>query len=389
MSLVVLSAAPSAAVLGTNDVVPAATLLLPYFEVDLADADGRTTLLTVRNASPAPAVAHAVLWTDLGVPTVSFDILLTGFQTRRIDLRQLFEEGSVGFPAFGGDCGDLEEVGLEPRLRPELRDAHRGLPSGLFQEFCGAVVHGDPVARGYVTIDNVNDCSVATPLDDGYFEEGGLGIASNDNVLWGEYALVDDAAGRAVGEPMVHIEATDEEQPSFGARTFYGRFVGLGSRDDREPLAQSWGVRYEHQLTDVICWRDNAVREPFDCEAAPVASTQGVNFPDDEKVIVTVYDHESNQVTTADSAVPCNAVARRTTVGGTGFPVSPKSGWMRIDTDQNNPAQTQGFIISRQGYVAALHRNLGSRSGLTGGVELDPFLPIGEQLTWPGAGGAP
>jgi hypothetical protein len=385
MALALGTGAPAGAVLGTNDVVPAATLLLPYFEVDVADSDGRTTLLTVRNTGPAAAIAHAVVWTDLGVPTVTFDILLTGFQTRRIDLRQLFAEGSVGFPAFGGECESLVETGVVGQFQAELRDAHMGLASGFFEGACGAVPYGDQVARGYITIDNANDCSLTTPIDDGYFVEGGLGIASDDNVLWGEYALVDGGSGRAAGEPMVHIEASDAQETPFGFRTFYNRFAGAA--DDREPLAQSWGVRYFNQLTDVICWRDNAIRQTFGCDSFPQANLQGVNFPSTEPVIVTVYDHASSQTTSDDSAVPCDAVAKRTTVGGADFPVEPKSGWIYVDTDEDRPAQPQGFIISRQGYLAAVHRNLGGRSRLTGGVELDPFLPIAEQLTWPGAGG--
>ena len=46
------------------DVVPAATLLLPYFEVDLANPDGVTTLFSVNNASAAPQLAHVTFWTD-------------------------------------------------------------------------------------------------------------------------------------------------------------------------------------------------------------------------------------------------------------------------------------------------------------------------------------
>ncbi|HEX6865177.1 MAG TPA: hypothetical protein VF414_20270, partial [Thermoanaerobaculia bacterium] len=39
------------AVIGTIDDVPAATLLLPYFEVDIANQNGVTTLFSINNAS--------------------------------------------------------------------------------------------------------------------------------------------------------------------------------------------------------------------------------------------------------------------------------------------------------------------------------------------------
>ncbi len=45
---------------------PGATLLLPYFEVDLDHADGVTTLFSVSNASATAVLANVVVWTDLG-----------------------------------------------------------------------------------------------------------------------------------------------------------------------------------------------------------------------------------------------------------------------------------------------------------------------------------
>src|SRR5688572_33507931 len=46
-------------------VTPAATLLLPYFEVDLdaANGSGETTLFTITNTSNLDQIAHVTLWT--------------------------------------------------------------------------------------------------------------------------------------------------------------------------------------------------------------------------------------------------------------------------------------------------------------------------------------
>src|SRR5947209_2426269 len=71
------------AVLCTVDAVPAATLLLPYFEVDLDDPDGLTTLFSINNASGSEALAHVVIWSDLSVPVLDFDVDLTGSSTSR------------------------------------------------------------------------------------------------------------------------------------------------------------------------------------------------------------------------------------------------------------------------------------------------------------------
>jgi hypothetical protein len=90
-----LAAAPtSAGILEGNCRVanqPAATLLIPYFEVDLGDANGQTTLISVNNASSKSTLARVVLWTDWGVPTLAFDVFLTGYDVQTLNLRDLFQ----------------------------------------------------------------------------------------------------------------------------------------------------------------------------------------------------------------------------------------------------------------------------------------------------------
>src|SRR5438093_5515360 len=51
---------------------PAATLLLPYFEVDFKSPQNtaRTTLWTITNVSPFPQIAHIVVWTDWSFPAL-------------------------------------------------------------------------------------------------------------------------------------------------------------------------------------------------------------------------------------------------------------------------------------------------------------------------------
>src|SRR5688572_14487267 len=62
-------------------VYPAATLLLPIFDVDLAAAAGagETTLFTITNVSSAPQIAHVTVWTDWSFPILDFNIFLTGY----------------------------------------------------------------------------------------------------------------------------------------------------------------------------------------------------------------------------------------------------------------------------------------------------------------------
>ncbi|MGZ8781119.1 MAG: hypothetical protein ACXW31_14465, partial [Thermoanaerobaculia bacterium] len=49
-------------------VLPAATLLLPYFEVNTESPSGQTTLFTITNVTNVDQVAPVTLWTDYGFP---------------------------------------------------------------------------------------------------------------------------------------------------------------------------------------------------------------------------------------------------------------------------------------------------------------------------------
>ena len=79
-------AIPAVAELCTIDAVPAATLLLPYFEVNLKKLDStqqkESTLFSINNASAAPTIAHVVLWTDMSIPALAFDVFLTGYDVQ-------------------------------------------------------------------------------------------------------------------------------------------------------------------------------------------------------------------------------------------------------------------------------------------------------------------
>src|SRR5215210_5967921 len=66
--------------------LPAATLLLPYFEVDLLSRSGETTLFTVVNTSHVEQIAHVTLWSDFAFPVLSFNLYLTGYDVQSIDL---------------------------------------------------------------------------------------------------------------------------------------------------------------------------------------------------------------------------------------------------------------------------------------------------------------
>jgi hypothetical protein len=248
----------SFAELCTVDAVPAATLLVPYFEVDLNNANGTTTLFSINNASAAPALAHVIFWTDWSYPTIDFDVYLTGYDVVSVNVRDVFS-GNVPVTADAPNdpsqanvvCGTRSPCGGDFTDNRHWDDTNPAVAGEQGFPFCeqifpgfnnpvivgtalnrlvnghtgqvvtslGACVggdHGDGVARGYITIDNASECSlVLDPGDTGltgtpYFQDGGTGVTNNINQLWGDWFLVDPANGFAQGDTLVHIEANSD-----------------------------------------------------------------------------------------------------------------------------------------------------------------------------------
>src|SRR5439155_9825986 len=96
------------ALICTIDDVPAATLLLPYFEVSpCSDPNGVTTLFSINNASATAVLAHVVVWSDLSVPVLDFNVYLTGYDVQTINLWDILHSGVMPRTASAGqDPGD-------------------------------------------------------------------------------------------------------------------------------------------------------------------------------------------------------------------------------------------------------------------------------------------
>jgi len=78
-------------------VTPAATLLLPYFEVNTTAAagTGATTLFTITNTSRYPQIAHVTVWTAWSAPVLDFNIYLTGYDVQAINLYDVIVRGII------------------------------------------------------------------------------------------------------------------------------------------------------------------------------------------------------------------------------------------------------------------------------------------------------
>ena len=371
---------------------PAATLLLPYFEVDLDDPNGRTTLLSVATSSFESTLVHLTIWTDLGVPTIDFPIFLTGYDVQTINLRDLIAEGRLPVTGFTvGEPGAFSEPGsdfpgcdgilplpdeLPASFLADLRSALTGGPGAIFfAGRCGGFDHGDSVARGFITLDVATRCDVMNAREEGYF--GPDGVAGYDNVLWGDYYYVDSREGFAQGESLVRIHAdADAFQP--GMPTFYGRHVGHDGSDGREPLPSEWGARYAQGGpftggTDFVAWA-GSIEEPesFPCGSPPPARETQVGY-------ICAFDEEENPdcfdyCGIIDPPPPyCPATrgfpleANRVTVGGEKIPAPWDFGWLYVNFNEfiGGPA-----IRQRQSWVTAL---VSAEGRFSVGLDAVPF----------------
>jgi len=284
---------------------PAATLLLPYFEVETASR-ATTTFFTITNTSELPQIAHVTLWTDWSFPVLDFNIYLTGYDVQSIDLYDIIVNGTIAPGSGTGGTGisntnstngktnggsgstynSFNMTGnpnwvaaavancdnLPGAIRPDILAAVKSaLVTGSGYTFTGGACTsstnvGSPAtshtttttAVGYATIDVAADCNQLFPSDYGYYNTA-AGILF-DNVLTGDYQILNKATGSnyAGGNPLVHIRAIPEGGPSPATvntptgttnlpYTFYSRYsstAALPNVDRRQPLPSVFAARW-------------------------------------------------------------------------------------------------------------------------------------------------
>ncbi len=318
--LLAVLAAPAFAVIGTVDDVPAATLLLPYFEVDLADPSGVTTLMSINNASATAVLAHVVLWTDLSVHILDFNVYLTGYDVQSINLRDIIVNGNLPVTASAGQdptrhhqppgpgvAGhQLRQLQRHPAVRQpgplgrlhRPRSAHADR-SGLRRTSASAapavaIDHGDDIARGYVTVDTVITCNTHVPQRARLLRSRWLPRPTRTSS-----GATTSTSTRARTSPRARRWFTSRRMRRSTAAnyTFYYRYSalnGLPGADKREGLGNVFAVRYLNGGgfdggTSLLTWRD-AKRHitPFNC-----ALNFPAPFPLGQNQVV-VFDEEEN-----------------------------------------------------------------------------------------------
>ncbi len=359
------------------DVVPAATLLIPYFEVDLDNPGGKTTLFSVVNAFAAPHLVQVTIWTNWGIPALSFPVYLTGFDAQSFNLRDLLDgllpttgpgispsgEFSAPDPLLAGcPAGAAVTAALSADSKAHVHAWLTGGQSPISHD-CAAAASPSGLATGYVTVDVVRSCSHLTPADAGYF--GPQGVATDDNVLWGDFMLIDSAANTAKGDAAVHIVAEPNTYTP-GQYTFYGRYVNGDGSDHRRPLGTSYAGRILSggafgAGTEMLVWRDTKAPagKAVACGSQPAWAplSQGG---------MTMFDEQENASGLAAATDRLPLATQRLSMGDPSLVVPFNFGWFVIDLGHRSASglfgnAAQGWVtmlVSAQGRLS----NLGERA---------------------------
>jgi hypothetical protein len=373
-------------------VAPAATLLLPYFEVDLASRTGERTIFTITNVSNVEQVAHITLWTDYSFPVIDFNVYLTGYDVQSIDLYDVIALGDIaptrgtGFEDPGSPEGDFSDD--NPLVNEETC---RNLPADLNQQYVtrmqqaftvgtvpalggaaactgiGSSGHPNNAAIGYATIDVASRCGTQLPSDPGYFTAGGEALF--DNVLIGDYQQINSGQNFAQGNPMVHIRAIPEGGvPGSGLvtnfdRTFYARYQTTPRADRRQPLPSRFAARWIDGGTGSFetymkIWREGRVA-PGAAACTGAGDVSPANITSVTEFVT--FDEEENAVGAAPEEGPISPPieldfvlpeASRVKVGNDTFPELNNgaiAGWIYMNLDNaaaDNIASQNWVVVS-------------------------------------------
>jgi hypothetical protein len=439
---------------------PAATLLLPYFEVDIADPGGVDTFFSINNAEPISILAHVIVWTDMSVEALDFNVYLTGYDVQTIGMGLIIRDGILpvtarqtsvspigpySIPAYLGTytaCASIlpyAEPELDADFLDHLQSILTGGPSSIYGGRCGGYDYGDGIARGYVTVDNVLDCTLLTPCDNGYFTvypqnpPPGL-VGYYLNALWGDWYMIDYANDFAQGDTLVHVQSFYPEWPyvlyggvgtesprlptpeenlaaamaargpvgggvglgfGIGGATFYGRcatnFDPNIVLDYREPLATTFAARFYQNAaftggTDYLVWRDSLFNvyfgdeDGFSCAAGPDW------FPLNERQVVFFDEQENPESACTISPCPEEDIlfpleTQRVSIED--LDVSPESGWTYMNLNQLWNVGPRSVVFAAQAWVTAVHSAEGRFSAGLPAVQLDSMCDFSSVVLGP------
>jgi len=356
----------------------AATLLLPYFEVeyDQPQNEGLNTVFTVINTSAAPQIVRVTIWTDWGFPATYFSMFLTGYDAHTISMYDILARGNYPVTSSMTPVG-ANSTSENPHFYSEIWCEHAGgsigpdaahrlqrmLTTGEYKEPGCRVGGVHPYAVGYVTLDVVNSCAVDSPMSDTYWKE----VILYDNVLTGDYERINPkttTGNYAGGNPLVHIRAIPEggtagtTTKALLPYTFYDRYTPKDARgiDRRQPLPAVFAARYinggrESFQTNFAIWREGVIgRDMAECSyakngALPLFTPMVVRFDEHENAVATTGCDENGCVYPTTGATTLLSAASPL------LPPSPSgdvAGWIWINLDNGAGSAASSPYSSRR-----------------------------------------
>ena len=394
--LLCFSAMAGAATLNNDDscdiaVMPAATLLLPYFDVDL-DTPGRTTIFSITNVTNEDRIARVTLWTDRSYPVFNFNIYLTGYDVQAINLYDVLVHGVIGTPAGTGTSVSKRGRFSDPNpsinltscaTQPGVLDASSApyMQAALTEGKINGCTEAGGVhehATGYLTVDVVRNCGTALPTERKYWTED----IAFDNVLTGEFHQVDSTNDFAQGEPMVHIRAIPEGGGTTPLpRTFYSRYVPADLTkgfDGRQPLPSIFAARWiqgssAQFRTSFKIWREG--RSGLGANCTTYAADGRISYPESVR-----FDEAENGV--ADVPITRPFPPPRPTTSATSllanddtqfFPQLTNGavgGWLYFNLNDCDPGTCSDAADATQSWVVVSMRAEGRYSADTPAVML-------------------
>lgn len=262
-------ATPAYAITCTVDQRPAATLLVPFFQVGRTGVDALDTLVTIGNASSAPMIAHVNVYDRFSRLRLDFNIALSGFDIQALRMSDVITGSLPNTPTdtdgvpTGDVCqrqgppGSVNAPAVYPTPGGYLRvhpatTAQSATPldeslattdysgGGTFDitsqlssnvgddgESCPDDGELDDLAIGYIVIDHVNYCNLSDPTDPNYYDKDAIGMENN---LFGEIIFTSGDGLPTYAMSTVNIEADpsfgtlQEGDPTVRVRTFYAKF---------------------------------------------------------------------------------------------------------------------------------------------------------------------
>ncbi len=361
-------ASSATAITCTLDQRPAATLLVPYFQVSIDPITGgivssgglaRDTIVTIVNASAAPMIAHVNVYNRFSEIKLDFNVALSGFDVQAMRMADIISGSlpttlnSDGDDVCQGGANIVYVLGASPianrngylRVSPlspaTVQDNSNGTTNyGSTPYFsiaedlatdCDGVV--GPLAFGYVAIDHANYCNLSDPTDPAYYFNDAIGMENN---LFGEIIFTSGNGLPTYGISTVNLEADAsfsdarlvEQWGGLPVRTFYARYVGTdvlctncgsgdpdsdldlsapwdeGYGDTREPLGLRWAARW-FDLRDPVV--GDVITSNFQVwRSSPTTDTvDGICVDNEPLSTLTFWDEDERTVTQGVCPSPC------------------------------------------------------------------------------------